>query len=807
MHPRKKPALSKADLEFQNALDLHRQNQIPAAEKIYRDILKKNPKHFDSLHMLGVVCRQKKDYQEALKLLKLAATLNKSQPSLFSNLGNVLNDLQKYDEAAESFTRALKLKPDFATAYYNRSNTFYAQGRLQEALIDVLNALKLVPDYLDALIAHGNILNQSKRHEEALEIYNHALRIQPNNPQTLSNLGATFLDLNNFTESERALNTALQLKPDFFHARNNRANLYTALKQPELALLDIEAALNLRPDFTEALLNRGNVLQDLKRFSEAIASYDQAIAQRPDYASAFNNKGNALKEISQHSASLACYDRAIQIDPTYAEAHYHRALALNEFRRYAEATEAFSKAVDFKEDHPLLFGQWISSLMMICDWSDLTPKVNRLAQKIREGKNASTTFSILSCRLSPDLVRQSAVTYIKDKCWDRSQSYIYPQPHTNPRIRIGYFSSDFRDHAVSQLAVGLFESHNRDKFEVLGLNISPLPPDEMTARVERAFGGLVQLGSLTVQQIVQKVRALNLDIAIDLNGHTKGSNMDVFAHRIAPIQVNYLGYPGTSGAPYMDYILGDPVIIPPEDFDFYTEKVAHLPHCYLPNDSTKRIAEKMPSRAEVGLPDDAFVFCCFNNSYKFNAETFEVWMKLLQRVPNSVFWLSEVNETAKSNLRYRAQANQVNPDRLIFASRTKNLEDHLSRLRLGDLFLDTTRYNAHTTASDALWAGLPLITCLGGSFPGRVAASLLYAIGLRELITPSLADYEDLAFRLATNPHLLSDIRSRLALNKTDHPLFDTKQFTENMESVLMEMWTRYQQGHPPDHLIKSSGH
>ena len=807
MHPRKKPAPSKADLEFQKALDLHRQNQIPAAEKIYRDILKKNPKHFDSLHMLGVVCRQKKDYQEALKLLKLAATLNKSQPSLFSNLGNVLNDLQQYDEAAESFTHALKLKPDFATAYYNRSNTFYAQGRLQEALTDVSNALKLVPDYLDALIAHGNILNQLKRHEEALEVYHHALRIQPNNPQTLSNLGATFLDLNNFTESERALNTALQLRPDFFHARNNRANLHTALKRPELALLDIEAALNLRPDFTEALLNRGNVLQDLKRFSEAIASYDQAIAQRPDYASAFNNKGNALKEISQHSASLACYDRAIQIDPTYAEAHYHRALALNEFHRYAEATEAFSKAVDFKEDHPLLFGQWFSSLMMICDWSDLTPKVNRLAQKIREGKNASTTFSILSCGLSPDLVRQSAVTYIKDKCWDRSQSYTYPQPHTNPRIRVGYFSSDFRNHAVSQLAIGLFESHNRDKFEVLGLNISPLPPDEMTERVERAFGGLVPLGSLTVQQIVQKVRALNLDIAIDLNGHTKGSNMDVFAHRIAPIQVNYLGYPGTSGAPYMDYILGDPVVIPPEHFDFYTEKVAHLPHCYLPNDSTKRIAEKMPSRAEVGLPDDAFVFCCFNNSYKLNEETFEVWMRLLQRVPDSVFWLSEVNETAKSNLRYRAQSSHVNPDRLIFASRTKNLEDHLSRLRLADLFLDTTRYNAHTTASDALWAGLPLITCLGDSFPGRVAASLLDAIGLRELITPSLADYEDLAFRLATNPHLLSDIRSRLALNKTTHPLFDTKLFTENMESVLLEMWTRYRQGLPPDHLIKSPGH
>lgn len=801
MQPLRKPSLNKIDIDFQRGLELHRKNQIPAAEKIYRENIKKNPRHFDSIHMLGVVCRQKKHYEEALKLLGQAVSINKNNSIAYSNLGNALNDTQRFEEAAAAFTKAIELNPNYATAYLNRSNTYYAAGRLDQALEDAQNAMRLSPNHPEALRAIGNILNQLDRHGEAISFYQKALELIPNDPSTLCNLGSTFLDMQDYAQAEPALNAAIRLQPDFFHALNNRANLHTALKRPEMALLDIEASLRLQPNFTEALLNRGNVLQDLKRFSEAIASYDQAIAQRPDYAAAFNNKGNALKEISQHSAALLCYDRALEIDPTYAEAHYHRALALNDLLRYGEATSAFEKAVFYKEDHPLLFGQWIWNLMMVCDWKELTSKVERLAKKIRDGKNASTTFSILACGLTPDLVKQSTITFIKEKYWDRSHTYSFPKPHTHPKIRVGYFSSDFRSHAVSQLAVGVFESHDRNKFDIIGLNISSLPPDDMTTRVERAFGGLVQLGSLPVQEIVQKVRAINLDIAIDLNGHTKGSNTDIFAHRIAPIQINYLGYPGTSGAPYMDYILGDPIIIPPEHFDYYTEKVAHLPDTYLPNDSQKIISGNLPSREEVGLPRDAFVFCCFNNSYKFNEETFSAWMRILSRLDNSVLWLSEVNETAKGHLKSRSMESGINPDRILFASRTPNLEDHLSRLRLADLFLDTTRYNAHTTASDALWSGLPVLTCLGDSFPGRVAASLLHAIGLPQLVAKTLADYEAMAIYLATHPDDLQKLRATLAQNKTTHPLFDTKLFTRNLEAILTKMWGRYLGGLPADHL------
>jgi predicted O-linked N-acetylglucosamine transferase (SPINDLY family) len=738
---------------------------------------------------------------EALRLLKWAASLNKNNAAAFSNLGNVLNDLGHYDEAFAAFSKAIKLKPDFTTALNNRANCLQSLNRLEEALADAQQSIKIIPSFHDGFVSIGNICNRMQRYEESVQAYQAALQLRPNNPQTLSNLGASLMDSHRYKESEIVLNEALKINPQFVQALNNRANLYTSIKRPEAALADINAALQFDPRFIEAYLNRGNILQDLNRIPESLTSYDKALEMNPQYAAAFNNKGNALKEIFQNKAALACYDQAITIQPAYAEAHYHRALALNEFQRYEEATAAFEKAVELKEDHPLLFGQWISSLMMICDWRDLPPKVARLSAKIRAGKNASTTFSILSCGVAPDLVKQSAQAFIQDKCWDRSQEYVYPSPHTNPRIRVGYFSSDFRNHAVSQLAVGLFENHDREKFEVFGFNISTLPPDEMTQRVAQAFGGLVELGSLSIRQSIEKIRSMNIDIAIDLNGHTKGAKMDIFAHRIAPIQVNYLGYPGTSGAPFMDYILGDQVIIPEDHFGYYTEKVAHLPGSYLPNDSKKVISEKTPTRGEAGLPEGAFVFCCFNNSYKFHAETFDVWLRLLQRVPGSVLWLSQVNEKAAQNLCARATSQGIEPTRLVFAPRTKDLADHLARHRLADLFLDTTRYNAHTTASDALWAGLPVLTCLGDSFPGRVAASLLSAMDMPELITHSLEQYESLAFELATNPDKMASVKNKLSQNRSTRPLFDTVQFAKGMESVFAKMWNRHTQGLPPDHL------
>ena len=806
MPPRPQHPQSTVDAQFRKALAFHQQNQLEAAERLYRDILKAHPRHASTLHMLALVCRRKNERQEALQLLTLAISLNKADPAAYSNLGNLLTDLGRGNEALEAFNKALELKPSFATALQNRSGCLASLGRLEEALRDLQQSLALAPGSADAYITMGNLLNRTKRYPEAVAAYETALGLHPNNPNIMSNIAATLMDMLQYERAEPLLNAALQLKPDLSSALNNRANLYTATKRPERALIDIQEALRIEPNFADGYLNLGNILQDLGQYREAIEAYAKSLKLNPQSATALSNTGNAFKELFQFEAALQCYDRAIRLQPDYAEAHYHRAIVLGDLKRSEEAVAAYARAVEYKEDHPMLFGQWIASRMMICDWQHLSKDVERLADKIRSGKNASTTFSILSTGLGPELIKQCATAFVRDKCWDRSRHYVYPPAHQNARIRVGYFSADFRNHAVAQLAVGVFENHDREKFDIVGINLSPLPADEMTQRVDKAFGGLVPVASLSIQQIVARVRNMNLDIAIDLNGHTKGSKLDLFAHRVAPVQVNYLGYPGTTGAPYMDYILADEVVIPPDAFVHYTEQVAHLPGSYLPNDSQKVIAGVTPSRAEAGLPQNGFVFCCFNASYKLNAEVFDIWLRLLERVSGSVFWLSEMDPAAMRNLRDLAQAKGVDPDRLVFAARTKGLAEHLARHRLADLFLDTTRYNAHTTASDALWAGLPVLTCIGDSFQGRVGASLLRALGLPELVTTSLADYEALAYRLATNPEPLRLLKEKLARHRTTHALFDTRRFTRELESVLSRMWQRYCQGLPPAHLRTVDG-
>jgi protein O-GlcNAc transferase len=792
-----------ADKAFSQALALHRQGQNKQAEHIYRQILKARPRHFDSLHMLGVACRQQGALAEALVCLDLAIEVNPGNAYAHSNRGNVLRDLSRIDEAIASLTQAIRLKPDFAQAYCNRSGILEFVGQLEPAMADLERALECAPGDHQTHLSLGNVLHRMGRLAQALQAYQQALTWMPGNPVALSNMGATLMELQRFDEAEQALNDALALKPSFAQALNNRANVFTATHRPSQALVDIEHALRLAPDFADAWLNRGNVLQDLKRFAEAVASYDRSLALRPDYAQCINNKGNALREMMKPGEALALYEEAIALRPDYAEAHYHRAILLQDLQRYEEAEAAFGQAVRLKEDHPKLYGEWIASRMMICAWDGLDALVDRLATKIREGKNASTTFPLLSCGLTGELVQQCAAAYVRDQCPDRSWRFSPPPTQADRRIRIGYFSSDFRSHAVAQLAAGMFECHDREQFEVWGLNVASFPADAMTQRIDRALGGLVQLGGLSVDDVVAQVRALNLDIAVDLNGHTKGANLHIFANRVAPIQVNYLGYPGTSGAPYFDYILADPTTIPLAHLSHYSEKVAHLTHCYLPSDTGGVIPDTPMARVQHGLPENGFVFCCFNNSYKIGPAVFRVWMRLLGAVPGSVLWLSSFNPGAIRHLQDEARQCGIDPARLVFAPRMQHHADHLARHKLADLFLDTSPYNAHTTAHDALRAGLPVLTCLGEAFQGRVAASLLRAIGLPELVTESLADYEALALELTQKPGCLAALRQRLAQNQSSYPLFDTQGFTQDIESVFASMWARHRGGLAPAHLLR----
>ncbi len=471
--------------------------------------------------------------------------------------------------------------------------------------------------------------------------------------------------------------------------------------------------------------------------------------------------------------------------------------------RPEDARDSYERALGIDAGLEYIYGAWLHSRMKICDWSGLDADAARLFEKIENGEPATLPFPLLALVDSPSLQRKAAEIWIDDK---RPGSLALPPIAKRARpakIRIGYFSADFHNHATSHLIAELFERHDRNRFEIAAFSFGPDNSDEMRKRIRAASDLFVDVRRATDKEIALKSRELAIDIAIDLKGLTQANRMGIFARRAAPIQVSYLGYPGTCGAKYIDYLIADATLIPPGSRQHYHEKIAYLPHTYQVNDRRRLIADRSFSREELGLPPAGFVFCSFNNNYKITRAGFESWMRILGQVDGSVLWLLEDNPTASRNLRMAARARGVSDERLVFAKRLP-VAEHLARHRAADLFIDTLPCNAHTTASDALWAGLPVLTCIGEAFAARVAASLLRAVGLPELITDTRDEYETLAVELATNPRSLGQIKKVLAQNRLGTPLFDSQLFTAHIEAAYAQMHEKYQSDLPPDHIFVS---
>ncbi|MDD1607795.1 MAG: tetratricopeptide repeat protein, partial [Methylococcaceae bacterium] len=522
---------------------------------------------------------------------------------------------------------------------------------------------------------------------------------------------------------------------------------------------------------------------------------------KPDYAEAFSNRANTLKELKRYDEALASYNRALVIKPDYAEAELGCGAILQELRHFKEAIIHYDRALAIKPDLDFILGTRLHMKLNMCDWHDLNHNLDKLEKSIEHGEKVVIPFSVLAMSSSAALQKKAACCYTEAKY----PSHFLSPPlakHAHSKIRIGYFSADFRHHPVAYLAAELFERHDRSQFEVIAFSFHAAShKDDMRLRLEAAFDQFIDVSEQSDEQIVRLARELEIDIAVDLTGCTEGGRTAIFAMRAAPIQVNYLGYSGTMGAEYMDYLLADSVIIPPEYRPYYTEKIVYLPNSYMVNDSTRVISNRKFTRTELGLPEQGFVFCCFNHAYKITPSVFAIWMRLLQQIEGSVLWLSESSADAVSNLQREAQARGIAANRLIFAQRLPLVSDHLARHRVADLFLDTLPYNAHTTTSDALWSGLPVLTCVGEAYASRVAASLLSAVGLPELITTSADDYHALAIQLASHPEQLAAIRKKLADNRLTCPLFDTGLFTQHIESAYQAMMERYQAGLAPEHI------
>jgi predicted O-linked N-acetylglucosamine transferase (SPINDLY family) len=676
----------------------------------------------------------------------------------------------------------------------------HQKGELTQAEALYKEILASQPRNFDALQLLATIAAQRENFATAVELFDRALKINPLHASSLYNRG---IALRNLKRSEEALDSydrALRIKPDYAEALCSRGNALRDLKRWEEALDSYDRALGIRPAYAEALLNRGNALRDQRRLDEAVASYDRAIEAQPDNAGAFNNRGSVLRDLMRGEEAVASYDRALRIKPDYAEALSNRGNALLDLKRVPEALESYGRALRINPDYPFLYGTWLQTRMQICDWTDLPRDIAALVDKVSRGGQASPPFPVAVLSSSPALQQKAAEIYMQHK---HPLSLALPEVPRRPRrdrIRVGYFSADYRIHPVSLLTAELFETHDRSRFEVTAFSFGPDTRDEVRKRAKAAFENFIDVRNTSDTDVAMLARNLGIDIAVDLGGYTGDSRTGIFALRAAPLQINFLGYPGTMGAQYIDYLIADTTIVPETDKRYYAEKIAYIPS-WLPNDSTRRIADKDFTRDALGLPQKGFVFCCFNNHYKITPRTFDGWMRILKEVDQSVLWLSDGNGRAKDNLRKEASLRGIAAERLVFAQRMPMLQDHLARQRSADLFIDTLPCNAGTTASDALWAGLPVLTCVGSAFAGRMAASLLNTIHLPELITSTQEEYEALAIELATNPEKLRQIRQKLEKNRLTTPLFDAKLYTQHIEAAYTQMYERHQAGLPPDHI------
>jgi predicted O-linked N-acetylglucosamine transferase (SPINDLY family) len=699
-------------------------------------------------------------------------------------------------EAEQLYRQILAAQPVDFDALHLLGMIKLQQRNDAEAVSLISAALRAEPNVVEALSHLGTALANLNRFEEALGNYDKALALRPDDAVTLFNRGVALANLNRYAEAVASYQKSLTITPGNAAVHYNLGAALRMLHRYPEALACFDRALAIRPDNASAHYGRGTVLHMLHRYPEALASFDRALAIRPDFAEALYNRGSTLRNLGRDVEALSNYDQALAIRPDFADALYNRGHALKQLKRFDEALQSFDKAAAVQPDHPDAY-EAAEVVLALCDWKRTAEVAGELSAQVAAGKSPVNPFVFLGFCDDPALQLQCAKSYIKQRMAAASELLANGAAYRHDKIRLAYLSADFHEHATAYLIADLFEQHDRSRFEVLGISFGPDDGSEMRRRLAQSFDQFHDVRTASDRDAAKLLKDLEADIAIDLKGHTQDARPQILGFRPAPVQVNYLGYPGTMGAGFIDYIIADPTVAPFEQQACYTEKIVHLPDCYQPNSSKRKLAERMPTRREAGLPDDSFVFCCFNNNYKITPPVFDVWMRLLRNVPGSVLWLLQDNAGAERNLRREAEARGIDPARLIFAER-RPLDQHLSRHRLADLFLDTLPYNAHTTASDALWVGLPVLTRLGKCFAGRVAASLLGAVGLPELVTHSLEDYEALALKLATDPALLQAVRSKLEQNRLSYPLFDSDRFRRHMEAAYTAMYEVSQREEAP---------
>jgi protein O-GlcNAc transferase len=754
-----------ASVSFKTAIEALQRGDLTQARSICEGALQLEPGRGDLWHLSGLIACQSGAYEQAIGRFERSLAANPRQAVVYANLGGALVMLQRSAEAIAHCERALALQPGFLDAHYSRGCAFLALGRHREAVADFDRVLQAAPAHVPALMNRGNALHRLGSLPEALAGFDRVLALKPGDAGALYNRGNALRDLGRYEEALDSYERVLALGARSADLDNNRGNVLRRLRRYGAALDAYQASLQLKPGALEPLNNCGLMLLEMGRIREALACFDQALLQEPHFPPALDGRASALQRDLRFAEAARAYAALARAQPDF------KGVALNVH---------FARA-------------------MCCDWSEFAPQIAAAMDSVRHGI-ASNPFSLLAASDDAELQRRGAHRFADAEGWlaggapPRSA-----RARPGERIKLAYVSADFRQHPVPILLAGVLERHDRRHFEVIGVSLRAQDDSALGARVRAAFDQWIDVTRMSDGEAVARLRDAGVDIAVDLMGFTGGSRPGIFAARCAPAQVNYLGYPGGMGVPFIDYIIADDFVIPRSAVDRYAERPVYLPDCFQPNDD-RRARTAAPSRAEAGLPAEGLVLCSFNNSYKFNPPMFDIWMRLLHAVPGSVLWLAVDDTAARENLCRAAVSRGVDAQRLVLAPRMA-YEQHLGRLKLADLFLDTLPFNAGTTASDALWAGVPVLTCSGEAFASRMAGSLLRAVGLPELITHSPQDYERLALQLCRDPQRLRQLHDHLETARERTALFDTARYCRKLEAAYTAMHAAALRGEKPTEI------
>ena len=805
--------------------------KLETAVEYYRKAIKIDSGYYKAHFNLGGAYQALGMQNDAIKSYKSTLSIRPDYVEAHNNIGSLYKELNQFDNAIESFRKAIKINPDYFEAHYNLGIVFQDLNNLEEAIKNFHRVLVIKPDFAELHNNLGIIYKEIDEIDSALEHFKNAVRIKPEFAEAHNNLGIINNDLGQFNEALKIYETAIAINPNYAEAHFNFGNSLSEVGQTDKAVKSFKKALLINPDYADAYLNLGNNLQDLGQLDEAIEyyqnnllidqdnaqvhyelgttfmklgeitksieSFQRAIKIKPDYDEAHNGLGIMFHKIGKYEKALRSYEIAYSINPKYAEVYFNLGNLLVEINQLDHAIVNYEHAYNLKPGIDYNFGNLFHNKMHLCIWDNFYKDLDELIIKLNQNGRDIDPYSLSTLIDDAKIQLKNAVIHSDYRFQNRHALTKVNHFTHHTKIRIGYFSADFREHPVSALSAEIYELHDRSQFEIYAFSFGPDTKDKLNLRIKAGVDNFYDVSTMSYKDIAMLSRSLEIDIAIDLGGHTHNNKMEIFDISAAPIQINYLGYPGTTGASFYDYILADNTIIPENQKNNYSENIIFMPNCYMPQNNHMHVSEKLLTRQEFNLPEDGFVFCCFNNHFKITPKEFDIWMRLLRKIDGSVLWLLKANEWSEINLKAEAKKRGIQGNRLIFADKIK-VEEHLARQKLADLFLDTFNFNAHTTASDALRVGLPIVTKIGKGFAARVTSSLLNSLKTPELITKSEKEYEALALSLANNVEKLTSIKKKLADNHISAPLFDTVSYTKHLEKAYTKAYECFKKELPP---------